>query len=169
MQYLHCTRELKQRPILKYVRQHCFAKGCGEVAIGIRADEAKRVPGMRVQDEFDTVYPLVEMGVDNVEVNAFWDCQPFTLGLEEHQGNCRWCFKKSFPKHALLAEESPEIYDFPRRMEQRYGEGRVFFRGLRNTDQLIKYVAVLNGRRPAADPDENSGCTESCEAFAGEL
>jgi hypothetical protein len=122
------------------------------------------------------VYPLVEWGVDKTEVNDFWDEQPFTLNLQEHQGNCQWCFKKSFKKHGLLVKETPEVYDFPRRMELEYGlagpgektTGRVFFRGQRSTDQLMAYVRTLDPVPVIQRPDEDSGCTESCEPFTSE-
>lgn len=177
LSFLHCTRELKQRPITKYLRAFHWEKGNGEVAIGIRADEASRVPSPTAQAAFDTVYPLIDWGVDKQEVNEFWEGQSFTLGLEEHQGNCKWCFKKSFAKHALLAKESPEVYAFPRRMEREYalagpGEkngGRVFFRGNRSTDQLLNYVGLLTPSPRVVDADEPSGCTESCEPFTEEL
>lgn len=174
--FLHCTRELKQRPITKYIRTFHFDHGKGEVAIGIRADESSRKPNEQTRLMWDTIYPLIDWNIDKQDVNDFWEMQPFNLNLQEHQGNCKWCFKKSFKKHGLLVKESPEIYEFPKRMEIEYGKcgsgaknGRVFFRGNRNTQQLIDYVKLLDPVNTVVNQDENSGCTESCEPFTEEL
>jgi hypothetical protein len=169
----HCTKNLKRRPMESYMR----AIGWGNpnayaIAIGIRADEARRVnPSV----DRKVVYPLVDwFPTDKAEVNDWWLEQPFNLALLEHQGNCKWCWKKSFRKHARLIRETPDIYDFPRRMEARYGHVRppqakrtapsVFFREDTSTLTLFKRCELLTpwaGERER--PDENGGCTESCE------
>lgn len=162
----HCTRELKQRPI------EAFAKSIGwkdyQTAIGIRADEPKRVKSK--------VYPLVHWHpVDKQDINDWWAGQPFNLDLVERLGNCKWCWKKSDRKHFANIDESPEIYDFPRRMESTYphagpsqtGEAKVFFRLTRSTDQLFAARLSAEGFRVLPeDEDMDSGCSESCEAFS---
>jgi len=66
--YRHCTRELKEVPI------HKFAKSIFEgeylTAIGIRADEKHRLGS-----DPKKVYPLAEMGIDELIVRNFWDRQ----------------------------------------------------------------------------------------------
>jgi len=161
--YPHCTRELKQAPI------HSYMKSLGveyQTAIGIRADEYRRV-GKKAR----IVYPLADYWiVDKEEVNEFWSRQPFSLGLEEHQGNCKWCWKKSLKKHFMLIAETPEIFDFPRKMEAFYGkvrcpEGRrVFFRENRSTDDLFALKEAGAGRLLNAF-DVDAGCSESCEMY----
>ena len=87
--YPHCTRELKQAPIHDYMRT--VAGKDYQTAIGIRADEYRRVG-----NKAGIVYPLADYWIIGKEdVNEFWSRQPFSLGLEEHQGNCKWCWKKS--------------------------------------------------------------------------
>jgi len=143
----YCTRDLK-----KYLMEH-YLKSIGvnerHTAIGIRADEIDRIGNY--------YYPLVSLGITKKHVNHFWDKMPFRLELEGHEGNCKWCYKKSLRKHLTLINKKPEYYDFPRRMEKLYGnfinphrldklkkEGKDidlpirFFRGNKSVDGLFE-------------------------------
>ena len=86
--------------------------------------------------------------------------------MKGYQGNCRWCWKKSFRKHLTLIGETPEAYDFPRRMEVLYprvgaefdkaetdpNHRRKFFRGRRSTDDVFAmYANRGEGFVPAED------------------
>lgn len=166
------TKELKARPITAYLRSIGWKTGSYATAIGIRVDEIDRLAPDAGQRKI--IYPLVKWGIRKEDVRAFWDQQPFDLKLPEHLGNCTWCWKKSMRKHLTLARDYPEIFEFPRRMEQLYphagpgktGEPKRFFRGKRTTDDLIAM-----SREPFdkfVDPtfDLNDGCAESCEVFA---
>lgn len=170
----HCTRSLKRIPMEAYMRD----LGWGGprdylIALGIRTDERRRVhPGVDRQ----VLYPLIDLfPTDKHDVLQWWSEQAFDLDLLEHEGNCKWCWKKSFRKHSRLIRETPGIYDFPRRMEETYGYvappqerpetlPRVFFRENTSTNRL--FLKVLN-IPPWADTkeraDEDGGCTESCE------
>lgn len=162
MDFPHCTRELKIRPI------HAFAKmffGGGDYvsAIGIRADEVDRIQKGRF------LYPLIKLGVTKEAVNYFWSQMYFTLNLPEYKGNCRECWKKSFKKLSMIANDGEGAWI--ELMEQRYGThippsqkaGRKapinFFRGNKSWNDIKK----LN---PKESKDEiPNGCSESCEAF----
>lgn len=169
--YPHCTRELKLRPMYSYIRSLGWENF--KVAIGMRADEPKRL--RKDADEVGIVYPLAHWWfVDKQDVNDWWEEQPFTLALQEHQGNCAWCWKKSEAKHLRLISESPEIFEFPRRMERDYAtcganaeNGRVFFRKNRSTDDLFKLHAEIGCKTlppiPKNREDEDGGCGESCD------
>lgn len=116
----HCTRELKQVPLTKYKKDFygdCFT------AIGIRSDEIDRVSSQYKKNRL--IYPLIdEFPTTKNEVNRFWREQPFRLDLKHYQGNCKWCFKKSFSKLAWIMKEAPEAFNFPERMEAEYGDAR---------------------------------------------
>lgn len=169
-----CTRELKLRPMESYMRS--IGWNDYMTAVGIRTDEVRRVSGGA--EAARIIYPLIDMvPTDKQDVNAWWEDQPFNLEIQEHQGNCTWCWKKSLNKHLRLIKESPEIYDFPRRMEQQYGLAgtnpngisRVFFRENRSVDDLfvlaehLQYQESLQGS--LFNMDANSGCAESCEVY----
>ena len=177
--YPHCTRELKLNPIKSYLRE----KGIDDyhMAVGIRADEIDRMQSDAKSKGI--IYPLVKLGVAKTHVNLFWSMQAFRLNLKGYQGNCKWCWKKSLRKHLTLMNESPEIYDFPERMEECHGlsgrnvdgNKRVFFRGNMSTKELREMSTL-----PFTPADDDSviypepdlfgfdldiagGCSESCE------
>lgn len=175
----HCTRELKLKPMTSYLRAIGWEAGSYTTAIGIRADEMDRVnPKYREQRLW---YPLLGLGITKADILGWWAQQPFDLEIREHHGNCTWCWKKSLRKHLTLIHESPEIFDFPRRMERDYamagprGEPQVFFRGGLSTDDLFRkaqepFVPFMEGddQRQMSmllDMDLANGCSESCEAF----
>lgn len=186
----NCTRDLKLRPMLDYLRSDGWSPGSYDTAIGIRVDEIDRMSVKARENR--VVYPLIDwVPTTKPEVNAWWAAQPFRLRLRGYQGNCSWCWKKSARKHLTLMSETPRIFDFPERMEQLYGrigpemskmpEGyrRTFFRGNRGVADIRAELAanpsfIRSGddASPTADFDPRldvgGGCEESCEVFADE-
>jgi hypothetical protein len=170
-----CTSRLKTDPMHYYVRKTLGWGKEYDTAIGIRTDESRRVS--KNADVNQIVYPLIDwFPSDKIDVNDFWEDMPFTLEIKEHQGNCKWCWKKSLKKHFMLLEENPEWFDFPDRMEQLYstvrtdgdGKPQYFFRNKRSTQVLKQeWQAVrFEGLKQAnLFEDENGGCSESCEVY----
>lgn len=168
--YPHCTRELKLNPIKSFIK-HIGWEDC-LMAVGIRIDEIDRMsPGAMNQG---VVYPLIEwVPTTKAQVNEWWGNQEFTLDLPEHRGNCVWCWKKSFRKLLALMRESPEVFEFPERMEAKYGlsghnvDGtkRVFFRQNTSVDGLRK---MLTTEQDDLFLDAAGACSESCEVYADE-
>jgi len=179
--WMHCTRELKTRPMTKYIRSIGWGKGSYHTAIGIRLDEIDRMDASAA--EKGLIYPLVStVEMTKPRINRFWAAQPFRLNLKGYQGNCKWCWKKSLRKHFTLITENPDQYDFPERMEKLYAklnpEGdycdRVFFRSNKSTKD-IRRLAAGGGFTPASDDavvyddqlgldlDSSYGCSDSCE------
>jgi 3'-phosphoadenosine 5'-phosphosulfate sulfotransferase (PAPS reductase)/FAD synthetase len=177
-----CTRELKLAPITKYVRSLGWENGSYDTAIGIRLDELDRVSAKFSENRI--VYPLIDLKITKQEVRAFWETQPFRLNLHEHEGNCKWCWKKSKRKLLTLAKENPAIFDFPAKMEAMYGNAgfnldpeyqRVFFRGAKSTKDILAeaelpFEPFVDGYRVTIanfdeDLDSAGACSESCEVF----
>lgn len=180
----YCTRDLKVRPIERYLKDHGWADATS--AIGIRADEMDRMsPNAEAQR---VVYPLVQWWpTDKQQVLDWWAKQPFDLQIEEHYGNCVWCWKKSLRKLLTLAQDDPAIFDFPKRMEAEHGntgtlakktgEAQVMFRETRSALDLLKMAEKGDFRRytpdlrqlpmfTAPDPlDVGGDCEESCEIY----
>lgn len=190
-----CTRNLKQNPIEAYARSLGWLPGCYDLAIGIRADEIDRMSASAAKRRI--VYPLIKPNpMTKPKINSWWAAQPFRLRLKGYQGNCKWCWKKSFRKHFTIISENPEFYDFPRRMEAAYGfvgpeflKGddienplppdyrRTFFRGNKSVSDLFaEYESKKDVFIPADDEaavfdpewDVAGGCGESCEVFTDE-
>lgn len=166
----HCTRELKRNPIRSYMDS--IGWNDASTAVGIRIDEPKRI--RKDADKDGIAYPLVNLFPSTKpQILDWWEEQPFDLGLLDYQGNCTWCWKKSLKKHVRLYQESPQIFDFPARMEERYGltgagqlEGvkRTFFREYRSTKDIVTLAQLLNPGKLEFQ-DEDTGCSESCEVF----
>jgi hypothetical protein len=143
-------------------------------AIGIRKDEIRRVS--KTAGVTNIQYPLVDVWpTDKDEILDWWAEQTFDLNIDEFEGNCQGCYKKSLPKHFMQIQRDPSVYDFHRRMEQQYrlhgpqiGE-RVFFRKHIDTIGLFKlYEENKDTPMRVARADENSGCSESCEVYTTE-
>lgn len=169
VKYPHCTRELKLNAMHSYLRSIGLNPATVPTAIGIRVDEKRRV-----KNHPNVFYPLVDdVPMEKQDVLDWWDERFFDLDLEEFEGNCQGCFKKSYAKHFAQLDKDPSVYVWTDEMEKKYGQigstrgGRVFFRGSRSTEQLIQLRRSADG----FDPDHHvaeGGCTESCERYETE-
>lgn len=113
---IHCTRELKTNPTLRYIRSLGWKDY--EQAIGIRIDEPKRI---KIRDKI--IYPLVtEFPSNKLIINQWWANQAFNLELKGYEGNCDLCWKKAKRKLLTLLVEKPELAVWWNEMEQKYGD-----------------------------------------------
>lgn len=181
--YPHCTRELKLAPIKSWMKEMGLSNALS--AVGIRADEMDRISSQAEKNKI--IYPLIKAGITKKDIKKWWSTSPVKLGLDEHEGNCKWCWKKSPRKLITLAIDRPEIFNFPRTMEKKHGlsghniDGtkRVFFRGNKSTKDIFEMA-----EKAISDPtfkkftepdytaqhelDLENGCGESCEVYADE-
>ncbi len=112
-----CTSELKIRVMYKYLRDAGMLVDGLDMMVGIRADEPRRVAKMRNGKNSESAnitncVPLADAGVSVHDVGAFWDAQPFTLGLPSRNGrttagNCELCFLKPAAQILSLIREKP--------------------------------------------------------------
>lgn len=170
-----CTRELKVNPMQSYLKSLGINHKTIPTAIGIRVDESRRVS--KQAECNNIVYPLIDwFPTDKIDVLNWWEDQAFDLGIDEFEGNCQGCFKKSFKKQFMQIERDASVFDFHRRMEALYTEvgpqdgNRVFFRGNRSTEMLFKLKqesGLLGGTQ--IDETVDGGCSESCEVYEMEV
>ena len=178
-----CTTELKLQPMKTYLRSLGWKNGTYKTAIGIRIDEMDRISSKMEKENL--IYPLCEYTKATKQgINQWWEKQPFNLNLQEHQGNCMWCWKKSKRKLLTLAADTPEVFNFPVRMEEQYrfngpwkdpsGFGRVFFRKNTTAQMLLEESKQpfkrwspekINFDLFDYDLDSACGCSESCEVY----
>lgn len=168
-----CTRDLKLAPIKSYLKSLGIDEHKIRTAIGIRTDETRRV-NPKVAQARTLEYPLIDVWPsDKQDVLDWWEEQLFDLGIDEFEGNCLGCWKKSLKKHFMQIQRDPSVYDFHRRMEAEHlftgpQQGhRHFFRGDMSTIQLFRVYEEQAGQlqRMVEMPYENGGCSESCEVF----
>jgi len=115
-----CTGDLKIKPSARYLVSIGWDHWMS--ALGIRADEMRRVNREPQKERWQRWYPLVDAGITKHHVMAFWGRQPFDLGLTNIKGNtalgnCDGCFLKSEATLAMLARDYPERHAWWERME----------------------------------------------------
>lgn len=169
--FLGCTREMKRNVMESYLISQGLGRSGIPLAIGIRADEQRRVSAKALDRKI--IYPLIDVWPsDKQDVLDWWEDQPFDLEIDEFEGNCLGCYKKSFKKLFMQIERDPSVFDWHRRMEQLYrnvgpqeGE-RVFFRKNTDTIALFKMYEEAGGNfSRVVNPYEDGGCSESCEVY----
>ena len=99
----HCTRDLKVRPMEKYLKSIGLTPKQYTTAIGIRADEPRRLTGPE-----SVIYPLSDFDISELAVRQFWKRQDFDLQLPDYKGNCDLCFKKSEKKMLTCMAADPK-------------------------------------------------------------
>ena len=157
----NCTRELKQRPIDKYVK----SLGYKEVytAMGIRFDERHRESNSAAKQNI--VYPLIyDLKVDNKFIRDWWDRQTFDLELKDYEGNCDLCFKKSLKKRLTIIKEKPEVADWWLKMEQDYSSEAIPRFDLR-TNKSIKQLIEMAKQPFNQAKDLHDLDKEQCDLF----
>ena len=129
----YCTGFLKRDRIESIARYRLGLKRWHS-AIGLRADEARRVQRMRAMDcgsrtGGHAVLPRADARVSERDVLAWWKRQPFDLGIPGYAGNCMACFLKGRGKLLHPFRENPSLADWwierERRVADRVGpDGR---------------------------------------------
>jgi 3'-phosphoadenosine 5'-phosphosulfate sulfotransferase (PAPS reductase)/FAD synthetase len=116
-----CTQDLKVNAINNYLK----SVGVDEpdTMVGVRADEPRRVPKLRARG---LIVPLVDAGVTQHDVQAFWKTQPFDLGLQFRDGvtalgNCDLCFLKGPQQIMGLIKDKPERATWWAKQERQIG------------------------------------------------
>lgn len=159
-----CTDVLKVSTMRRYMKSLGYTDY--DNAIGLRADEQRRVHRMKAGDS--VVVPMYDAGHTVEDVLAFWREQPFDLELPDKNigignsfGNCVGCFLKSRKKLEDLMRAEPQHFDWWVRMEREMealpgpdGEDRRDFftslagrHGIRFRQDRPSYAAMLEGSR----------------------
>jgi hypothetical protein len=171
-----CTRDLKLYPMISYLRSIGIKETKIKTAIGIRNDESRRV-NPKTAESRNLIYPLIDWWpTDKQMILDWWKEQAFDLEIDEFEGNCLACFKKSYKKQFMQIERDASVFDWTREMESKYRTVcpqrgiRVFFRGTLDTNGLFMlYNDTKDAQIPLNYmPDENGGCSESCEVYPTE-
>ena len=174
-----CTRELKGAVMRSYTRDYEKAnKEKCYTAIGMRADEPRRIMSEADKKKYRVVYPLFDwLPTTKPEVLDYWEDQEFDLAIPEHLGNCVTCWKKSKAKHIRIVKEHPEYYQFFAKMEGEHENTnnkpgypvRRFFRENRTVNDLFALAEKTPIHNiPPTTSEELDGCSESCEAATPE-
>jgi 3'-phosphoadenosine 5'-phosphosulfate sulfotransferase (PAPS reductase)/FAD synthetase len=109
-----CTIELKIRPMKLYAQSLGWKDWV--VAIGLRADEQRRVASTRARsgkEGWENLTPLATAGITKADVVEFWSKQNFDLNLPNiggvtPHGNCDLCFLKSAATIGGIMRDLPD-------------------------------------------------------------
>lgn len=118
---LHCTRELKMRPIKAFAKS-IWGNEKYYLALGIRIDEIDRMNSKK--EELRLVYPLIQKEMKPMtkkHINFWWANQEFRLNLKGYQGNCGACYKKSDNKLMQMVLDDVNYFEFLAYLEYKYG------------------------------------------------
>lgn len=133
-----CTEELKVKTINRFLESTNIE---ATTMVGVRADEPRRVGKLRQRG---LLVPLVDSGVTQEHVQAFWRQQPFDLGLPFRDGvtplgNCDLCFLKGPNQIMGLIKDDPSRAVWWAKQEQLVG---ATFRSDRPTyGQMHKFLS----------------------------
>lgn len=181
VKYPHCTRELKLSPIHSYMKSIGTPATECKTAIGIRTDEVRRVS--KTAENRNIIYPLIDMfPADKQDVLDWWEDQEFDLGIQEWDGNCKLCYKKSLNKLFKQLDSNRDFIDWHKSMELQYGGNgfkkdaeytRVFFRGNMSATRLElawkdSRISQDSFQHKQYDLYADGGCSESCELYTTE-
>ena len=116
-----CTAELKVSTIDRYMwTRHGLTRRQTRELIGFRFDEPARWRPA-VYQQCEVAYPMVEAGVTAGDVAAFWQSQPFDLGIASERGNCDLCYLKARPNLLATIRDEPERAQWWIEAERRRG------------------------------------------------
>jgi hypothetical protein len=102
----HCSRELKEVPIRKFCHD---LNEPYRMAIGFRIDERGRMSRKKAEKDH-WIFPMIDtFPTTRKMVLDFWKTMPFDLRIQDYEGNCDLCWKKSRAKRLRLLLEKPEI------------------------------------------------------------
>ena len=99
--------------------------------------------------ECEVAYPMVEAGVTAGDVAAFWQSQPFDLGIASERGNCDLCYLKARPNLVATIREEQSRADWWIDMERR--RGRTFRIG--ESFEALKAAALAPNDAGEIGPD----------------
>jgi len=132
--------------------------------------------------KYNLVYPLYDwFPMDKQDVNDWWEDQPFNLELEDYEGNCQFCWKKSDTKLFLIANEHPERLEAMKWFEETYSDvkpntktnqRRYFFRKHRSAEMILgearlyDLYTLRNSIGIGKERYNDSGCSESCDPYS---
>jgi 3'-phosphoadenosine 5'-phosphosulfate sulfotransferase (PAPS reductase)/FAD synthetase len=178
-----CTTELKVRTIRRWCVQNYGKAITWTQVVGLRADEPRRVE--RIMDPArqkkagkesrNVVVPLAVAGITKDDVLAFWQQQPFDLGLRgSWEGNCDGCFLKRRSFITRLWQDAPERAAWWAKQEalaalKTSGRGNRFRKDWKGGYDGIRRAAAASPRLPMLDPDDDAAdvfaaCDTGCGA-----
>ncbi len=166
----YCSERMKKDVFDAYCKDR-FGKKNYVTWLGIRADEPARLkpkPGIKYLGD------LVDH--DKQDIIEWWSHQDFDLDLDEWEGNCLFCIKKSTAKIALAAKQNPGFLNMwkyklkDQSIREKDGHDKlIMYYGNISLDGIATMYAdhsedEIRSRMRVQKRTESGSCSESCEA-----
>lgn len=135
----YCSEGLKTIPCKKLCDE-IFGVNNYVKAIGYRLEDMpRRITFAEAKEDKSRIFPLLtdfEAPVGNLELNRWWNKQPFKLSIHGKLGNCELCWKKSDKTLIDNIRYGSGSVEWWQKKEIEYGN--TAFRGRKSINDLIK-------------------------------
>lgn len=135
----YCSEMLKTIPCKKLC-DDIFGVNNYQKVIGMRKEDMpKRVSWAEIRQDLVRLYPLItdfDYPLGNIELNEWWNNQPFKLKIHNKFGNCELCWKKSDPNLIDAIRFGTRSVKWWQKMEVKYGN--TAFRNRKSINDLVK-------------------------------
>lgn len=135
----YCSEMLKTLPAKKFAKD-IFIGNQYQTAVGFRKEDMpKRISWAEIREDEKRIFPLItdfENPISQMDLNKFWNEQPFKLEIHNKYGNCELCWKKSDVNLIENIRYGTRFIDWYKTMEQKYGN--TSFRGNKSINDLVR-------------------------------
>lgn len=156
----YCSDYTKTRPTKRFADE-IFGKNNYVKSIGFRKEDVpKRIayPSLRIDEE--RIFPLLtdfDKTIGQMDLNKFWNKQPFKLSIHGDLGNCELCWKKGEKTLINNIRYGTRFIDYTRELEKEFGN--TMFRENMSIDDLIKEASRNSTIKiEFGKDDENENC-----------
>ncbi|AMA50640.1 phosphoadenosine phosphosulfate reductase [Flavobacterium covae] len=135
----YCSEYLKTRPSHHFAKE-IFGTTKYIKALGYRKEDMpKRITLAELNEDSSIIAPNLtdfEVPIGQLDLNVFFEFQPFKLMLHSKFSNCELCWKKSIKNLIEAIQYGTRFIDWHRDEEAKYGN--YFFRENMSIDDLVR-------------------------------
>jgi hypothetical protein len=156
----YCSDMMKTRPAKKFADE-IFGVNKYKKAIGYRKEDMpKRISWAEIKEEKQRIFPLLtdfELPISQIDLNKFWDKQPFKLSIHGSLGNCELCWKKSDNNLIENIIYGTRFIDWFKKEEEKYNS--VSFRNHKSINDLVKLAELPRTGKLELEDEFNCVCS----------
>jgi hypothetical protein len=138
----YCSERLKTIPCKKFA-DSIFGVNNYIKAIGFRKEDMpKRITFAEIKEDKKRIFPLLtdfDLPIGQIELNKWWEAQPFKLNIHGKFGNCELCWKKSDANLIDVIRYGTRFIEWWDEHEKKYGN--TSFRGRKSINDLVKMAS----------------------------
>lgn len=155
----YCSETMKTIPCKKFA-DDIFGVNNYIKSIGFRKEDMpKRITWSEIREDKIRIFPLLtdfDIPIGNLELNKWWNKQPFKLGIHGDLGNCELCWKKSDKTLIKNIQFGTRSIEWWRKVEKQYGN--TAFRGQKSIDDLVRMASLPYTHEIEFPNDEDDNC-----------